>query len=231
MEKVSPGMGEPNESKIVSALRSKDRGRMRKRLARFLTGAGLLLLFYVCSQYWQMYASQRNLALEWQHQNARPENVVAGNSDALIRLTIPQINLDAVVVEGASRKSLKLGPGHMQNSAVPGSSGNAVIVAHRDTFFRHLDDLKEGDEIDLQRRGEVFRFAVTGRRVVEPTDLSALQTSTSAELTLITCYPMHYVGPAPKRLVVVARLVATGKDSGQQNSEVAQRTHHGLDVR
>jgi LPXTG-site transpeptidase (sortase) family protein len=231
MEKASPEMGEPNESKIVSAPRSKDRGRMRKRLARFLTGAGLLLLLYVCSQYLQMYASQRSLALEWQHQNARPENVVAGNTDALIRLTIPHINLDAVVVEGASRKSLKLGPGHMQNSAVPGSSGNAVIVAHRDTFFRHLDDLKEGDEIDLQRRGEVFRFAVTGRRVVEPTDLSALQSSTSAELTLITCYPMHYVGPAPKRLVVVARLVATGKDSGQQNSEVAQRTHRGLDVR
>jgi sortase A len=169
----------------------------------------------VSSQYWQMYAGQRKLALEWRQQNARPAGVIAGDSDALVRLTIAKINLDAVVVEGTSRKSLKLGPGHMQNSAVPGSSGNAVIVAHRDTFFRHLDELKLGDEIDLWRRGEMFRFAVTGRRVVEPTDLSALQKSPATQLTLITCYPTHYVGPAPKRLVVVARQMATLKTAGE----------------
>jgi sortase (surface protein transpeptidase) len=85
---------------------------MRQRLAIFLTGAGLLLLLYVFSQYWQMYAGQRKLAREWQQQNARPENIPASNSDPLIRLTIAKINLDAVVVEGTSRKSLKLGPGH-----------------------------------------------------------------------------------------------------------------------
>src|ERR1019366_6580311 len=128
MGKVPPGMGEPNESKVVPAPWSKDRGRMRKRLARFSTGAGLLLLLYVSSQYWQMYAGQRKLALEWQQQKARPENITASDDDALARLTIAKINLDAVVVEGTSRKSLKLGPGHLQNSAVPGSSGNAVIV-------------------------------------------------------------------------------------------------------
>jgi sortase (surface protein transpeptidase) len=67
------------------------------------------------------------------------------------QLTVAKINLDAVVVEGTSRKSLKLGPGHLENSAIPGSSGNSVIVAHRDTSFRHLDELREGDEIDLRR--------------------------------------------------------------------------------
>jgi sortase A len=47
-----------------------------------------------------------------------------------------------VIVEGTSRKSLKLGPGYMEDSALPGYSGNSVIVAHRDTFFRHLDELQ-----------------------------------------------------------------------------------------
>jgi sortase A len=215
MEKAFPGVGELNESKVVLAPLSKDRGRMRQRLALFLTGAGLLLLLYVFSQYWQMYAGQRRLALEWQRQSARPENIPASDSDPLVRLTIAKINLDAVVVEGTSRKSLKLGPGHVENSALPGSSGNSVIVAHRDTFFRHLDELREGDEIDLQRRREVFRFEVTGRRVVQPTDLSALRPSSSEQLTLITCYPMHYIGPAPKRLVVVARRIATLKTAGE----------------
>jgi sortase A len=158
-----------------------------------------------------MYAAQRKLTLEWQRQNTKPENVVVNNSDALVRLTIAKINLNAVIVEGTSRKSLKLGPGHMNGSAVPGYSGNSVIVAHRDTFFRHLDELQEGDEIDLRRQGELYRFEVTRRRVVEPTDLSALRQSPTTQLTLITCFPPHYVGSAPKRLVVVARLIATPK--------------------
>jgi hypothetical protein len=38
------------------------------------------------------------------------------------QITIAKINLDAVIVEGTSRKSLKLGPGHVQDSAPLGSS-------------------------------------------------------------------------------------------------------------
>jgi LPXTG-site transpeptidase (sortase) family protein len=215
MEKAFPGMGELNESKVVRATMSKNRGRLRQRFALFLAGAGLLLLLYVSSQYWQMYAGQRKLAVEWQRQSTRPETILASDPNQLVRLTIAKINLDAVVVEGTSRKSLKLGPGHMEKSALPGSSGNAVIVAHRDTFFRHLDELRDGDEIDLRRRGEVYRFEVAGRRVVEPADLSALRKSPSAQLTLITCYPTHYIGPAPKRLVVVARWISTRKNAGE----------------
>jgi len=211
MEKAFPAVGELKESKVARVPLSKHRGRVWQRLALFLSGLGLLLLIYVSCQYWQMYAAQRKLTLEWQRQNTKPENVVVNNSDALVRLTIAKINLNAVIVEGTSRKSLKLGPGHMNGSAVPGYSGNSVIVAHRDTFFRHLDELQEGDEIDLRRQGELYRFEVTRRRVVEPTDLSALRQSPTTQLTLITCFPPHYVGSAPKRLVVVARLIATPK--------------------
>jgi LPXTG-site transpeptidase (sortase) family protein len=215
MERAISGVGELNESKVVLVPLSKYRGRVRQQLALFSIGVGLLLLLYVSYQYGQMYAAQRKLARKWQQQNARPANIVGSNGDTLVRLTIAKIKLDAVIVEGTSRKSLKLGPGHMQDSALPGYSGNSVIVAHRDTFFRHLDELQEGDEIYLRRQGEVYRFEVTGRHVVEPTDLSALRQSPSAQLTLITCYPTHYIGPAPKRLVVVARLIAPPKTAGE----------------
>ena len=215
MDRAFPEVGELNESRVVLAPPAKHRGSMRQRLALFLTGSGLLLLLYVSSQYWQMYTVQRRLAAEWQRQSTAPANIASRDGNALVRLTIARINLDAVIVEGTSRKSLKLGPGHVEDSALPGSSGNSVIVAHRDTFFRHLDELREGDEIDLRRRSEVYRFEVTGRRLVEPTDLSALRQSTSAQLTLITCYPTHYVGPAPKRLVVVARQITALKTAGE----------------
>jgi LPXTG-site transpeptidase (sortase) family protein len=216
MEGAFPRVGELSESKVVLAHSSKRQDRMRQWFAFFLAGCGLLLLLYVSCQYWLMYSGQKKLALEWHQENAWPASMLSSDGDALVRLTITKIKLDAVIVEGTSHKSLKLGPGHMRRSALLGSSGNVVVVAHRDTFFRHLDELREGDEVDLRRRGEVYRFEVTGRRVVEPTDLSALRQSSSAQLTLITCYPTHYVGPAPKRLVVVARWIATQKTAGEQ---------------
>jgi len=206
------GLGELNESQVALEALTKHRARLRRRLALFLIGVGLLLLLYVSAQYVQMYAGQRRLALEWKEQNAPSATVPRDDREALTRLTIAKIKLDAVIVEGTSRKSLKLGPGHMEHSVLPGYSGNSVIVAHRDTFFRHLDELQKGDEIDLRRQGELYRFEVTGRHIVEPTDLSSLSHSTSAQLTLITCYPTHYIGPAPKRLVVVARLTAADPD-------------------
>jgi LPXTG-site transpeptidase (sortase) family protein len=209
MEEAFLGMGELNESKVVLAPLSETRGFVRHQLALLLASVGVLLLLYVSCQYWQMYAGQRKLLLEWRQQNERPASTAGNDGDSLARLTIAEINLDAVIVEGTSNKSLKLGPGHLEKSVLPGLSGNSVIVAHRDTFFRHLDELQEGNEIDLRRQGLVYRFEVTGRRIVEPTDLSALRQSPSAQLTLITCYPTHYVGPAPKRLVVVARLIST----------------------
>jgi LPXTG-site transpeptidase (sortase) family protein len=226
MENAFSGLGEPHESKAALGAWSKQallkqalpklRACLRQRLALFLTCAGILLLLYVFSQYAQMYVGQRTLASEWRQQNAQPAGASSNNAgdagDALTRLTIARIQLDAVIVEGTSHQALKLGPGHMEHSALPGSSGNSVIAAHRDTFFRHLDELQQGDEIDVRRQRKVYRFEVTGRQIVEPTDLSVLRQSASAELTLITCYPPHYVGPAPKRLVVVARLMAAGPD-------------------
>jgi sortase A len=205
MEREIPGAGESNAVRVP---KTKYRG-MRRRLAFLFTAAGVLLLLYVSSQYWQMYAAQKTLAQEWQQQNARPAGNSASDNDSLVRLTIAKINLDAVIVEGTSHRSLKLGPGHLAGSALPGKSGNSVIVAHRDTFFRHLDELQEGDEINLRRQGEVYRFEVVGRRIVTPTEVSVLRPSPSTQLTLITCYPTHYVGPAPNRLVVVARLMAS----------------------
>ena len=105
-----------------------------------------------------------------------------------------------------SHRALTLGPGHLQYSAIPGDVGNSVIAGHRDTFFRHISELKTGDDIYVERRGRQFHYVVTGKRVVQPSDLSVLDSSSEARLTLITCYPVYYIGPAPERLVIVATL-------------------------
>jgi sortase A len=209
-----PTVGDPRFRNLIVPVFGNLFGHLNRRalsLVLVIVGAGLL--GYVASQYWFMYRTQRSLEAEWERQAASA--TVAGQGAgqvarrALTRLLIPKINLDAIVLEGASRKELSLGPGHITNTALPGETGNSVITGHRDTFFRHIFELGKGDEIDLQRNGQVFRYRVTDKKIVNPDDVSVLNRTSDAQLTLITCYPIYYVGPAPKRLVVFSKLASS----------------------
>lgn len=181
-------------------------GKLRRYLPFVAMAAGLAILLYVASQYWMMYAGQRRLAREWERQQAGNAQQATVVDDGLTRIFIPRINLSAVIVEGTNHKSLLLGPGHIKGTPSPGDVGNAVITGHRDTFFRHIYELDKGDIVIVQRSGRMFNYEVTGKEIVRSTDVSVLNASPDARLTLITCYPTYYIGPAPKRLVVFTRL-------------------------
>lgn len=190
----------------------------RQWISLILIVLGCGLLGYVGGQYWYMMYAQRRLEAAWQAQSAKTpgENgssaiaTAAGSGQSLTRLLIPKINLEAIVVEGTDHRQLIAGPGHLTETATPGDAGNAVITAHRDTFFRHIYELEKGDEINVQRDGRVYRYEVTGKKVVQPTDLSVIRPTPDAQLTLITCYPIYYIGPAPDRLVVFSKLSTPG---------------------
>ena len=197
-----------------------------------LIAAGAVLLLYVASQYARMYVEQRRLAEQFQEQQhlaaagsqGSPRKISA--EETLTRLYVPAIKLDAVVVDGTSRHELLLGPGHMKQTPAPGEIGNSVITAHRDTFFRHIYELHKGDLIVVQRDGTEYHYEVIGKRVVQPDDLSVVKATPDAELTLITCYPTYYIGPAPERLVVFSKLAsdspATPAKPPQQASTVGE---------
>ena len=196
----------------------------RKTISLVLVIAGLGLLGYVGSAYWEMYRSQQRLEAEWERQAAgvsAPGRATISPDQMLTRVIIPKIGMDAIVVEGASRKDLSEGPGHMRQTAMPGEPGNAVITAHRDTFFRHIYELMKGDQILVRRSGRVFTYEVTSKRIVMPDDVSVIKPTSDAQLTLITCYPTYYIGPAPKRLVVFSKLVDSS-DYGQPSKQAAQ---------
>lgn len=192
-----------------------DFSKLKRYLPYALMVIGAVLLVYVTVQYATMYSEQRRLAKEWERQN---DPVVSATTptalhDGLTKVTIPKINLDAVVVEGTNRKQLLLGPGHMKETAEPGELGNVVITAHRDTFFRHIYELNKGDNIEIRRNGKLFTYEVTGKKVVNPDDLSVIRQGKDKRLTLITCYPTYFIGPAPERLVVFSKLVEKGEDA------------------
>jgi sortase A len=200
----------------------------RKVVSLTLVVIGLVLLGYVGSEYWGMYRSQKNLEAAWTEQaaalsaaNQASQQRIAPEQ-MLTRLTVSKIGIDAIVVEGASRKELSEGPGHMQQTAEPGETGNAVITGHRDTFFRHIHELTKGDHVQVQRNGRNFIYEVTSKRIVMPEDISVINPTNDQQLTLITCYPTYYIGPAPKRLVVFSKLVESDGQPVNQTAQSAQ---------
>ncbi len=200
------------------------KGFSRRHLSLVLTVVGVFLLGFVGSEYYGMYREQKRLTTEWEQQNAPVKpGETRPIADGLTRVEIPKISLDAMVLEGASRKQLKLGPGRITTSALPGQIGNSVITAHRDTFFRKIYELTQGDEILIRRNGEVFRYRVTGKKIVDPSDVSVLRPTKDAQLTLITCYPTYFIGPAPERLVIFSKL-QTDADKDSAANTVTQTT-------
>ena len=128
----------------------------------------------------------------------------AKEGDVLGRIDIPRLGVSVAVLQGTRSRTLRLGVGHIAGTPLPGETGNSGIAGHRDTFFRELKDIRENDEIDLQTAMGLFRYEVDWVKLVDPYDLSVLAPSTESALTLVTCYPFYFVGPAPERFVVHA---------------------------
>jgi sortase A len=126
--------------------------------------------------------------------------------DVVGRLEIPRLSLSTVVFEGADAEVLERGAGHLPGSALPGDRGNTVLAAHRDTFFRSLRGIRVGDVVKVHRPPKDSIYVVQSARVVEPDEVDVLKPTKDPALTLITCYPFRFIGPAPERFVVRAVL-------------------------
>lgn len=132
----------------------------------------------------------------------RPATLVDGAPVA--RLVIPRIDLDEIVLEGVDGEDLNAAPGHLPGTALPGDRGNSVISAHRDRQFNHLDAVEVGDTISTESGGGRADWVVVSTRVVDK-NAPALFHTADATLTLTTCWPIRYIGPAPERLIVTAK--------------------------
>ena len=176
----------------------------------FITGA--LALGYVGftlldARHYQVSAKRSlegQIHREKEHHESQPKAALK-TGDVLGRVDIPRLGISVAVLEGTSSRTLRLGAGHIEGTPLPGDIGNIGIAGHRDTFFRELKDVRENDEIQLQTATALFHYEVDWVRVVDPDDITVLEPSAQeSTLTLVTCYPFHFVGSAPKRFVVRA---------------------------
>ncbi len=159
---------------------------------------------------------------------ARPERKQPEiTSGVLGRVSIPRLHIAAMVEEGDDDGTLSAAVGHIPGTALPGNAGNVGLAGHRDTFFARVKELRRGDEIDFETRSAVFKYRVEQLVVVDPKNTSVLKGSGENRLTLVTCYPFHYIGPAPKRFIVQARQMSeSAKVFGDANRSLASRAQN-----
>lgn len=120
-------------------------------------------------------------------------------------LEIKKINIVAPIVEGVSEENLKYSIGHFENSSLPGEKGNCVLGAHNNVYgsiFENLNQLKDGDIIELNYKGRLYKYEVFMKKVIEPTDFTLLENGEGKEITLVTC-----TNRAKNRLIVKGNLI------------------------
>jgi sortase A len=140
---------------------------------------------------------------------ARTERRTVKHGHALGRIKIPRIGASFVVVQGTGTSDLQKGPGHYPDTPLPGLQGTIGIAGHRTTYlapFRHIDNLKPGDSIELEMPYGLFTYKVQRTRIVKPSAVWITQPVGYPRLVLSACHPLY---SASHRIVVFARLTST----------------------
>jgi sortase A len=139
---------------------------------------------------------------------ARRFRLASHDGDAIARIDVPRLGLDAVVVNGTEVGDLRRGPGRHLESFMPGERKLVYIAGHRTTYaapFSHIDELRSGDTISLKLPYASFVYRITGHRIVDDNDLSVLESHGHEELVLQACHPRFF---ASHRYLVYAQPVS-----------------------
>lgn len=121
-------------------------------------------------------------------------------------IEIPRVSLAATIRHGDDAGVLARAVGRIPGTSWQPAHGNIGLAAHRDTLFSPLAKVRMGDIVRLRTADGTTEYRVTDIRIVEPSDVWVLDRSVRPVLTLVTCYPFTFIGPAPQRYIVRAEL-------------------------
>ncbi|HYR85979.1 MAG TPA: class D sortase [Terriglobia bacterium] len=167
----------------------------------------LILVGLVCLGLWGFFTVQARWeqeALQEELYRSKPASTpsvtkrVLKEGDLFGRLEVPRLNMSVMVMEGIASKTLRLGAGHIPGTAMG-------IAAHRDSFFRPLSKIQKDDVIRFTSLDGSKEYRVISTKIVGPKETDVLESEPKDSITLVTCYPFYYIGPAPKRFIVQAK--------------------------
>lgn len=137
-------------------------------------------------------------------------------------LIVPKIGVNAAVIPavnptkpGEYLPALQKGIAHSSLSYFPDEDGTVYLFSHSTNYdwfvgdlnavFYLLKNLEEKDTIVIYYKGSSYRYEITGKQVVKPTEVSYLAPQAGAKrLILQTCWPP---GSVTERLLIFADLV------------------------
>lgn len=103
-------------------------------------------------------------------------------------LSIPSINLNVKIFEGANSNGMAKGVGHFAETSI--WAGNVCLAGHNrgvNTYFGKIHTLKEGDVINLTTKLGTRSYGVTSVEKISASDTSATASSSDNRITLYTC--------------------------------------------
>lgn len=196
-----------------------------KKIAYIIMLIGALLVTYNGYQYWK--ANQviikdkqlaRSISNDWyntkKHEGLREgvkSNILKrfGKGEKIGQLFIPKLGYISPIVLGTDDESLKGGVGLYEGygTVKPGETGHVVLSGHRDTVFRGLDQLKQGDKVYVVYNNKKFTYQIRKYWRTNPDDRTVIVPISQPVLTLTTCYPFDYIGDAPERYIIRSELI------------------------
>ena len=191
-------------------------------MARHKLAGRWVVACLLCLGFWQLGAGAYVPAKAWLAQElmqrawlraaggvAQPVPWPWADTWPVARLTADKAAADLIVLSGGSGRTLAFGPGHLDGSALPGETGNAVIAGHRDTHFRFLNDVEAGDLLRIElSSGRRHVYRVIGTDVVDARRGSLVLDTDTPMLTLVTCYPFEArQAGGPLRFIVTATML------------------------
>lgn len=189
--------------------------RWLRRASWVFLGAGALLAGYIAVLIGYQNIQQSHLSDAWSHDHSGIADVSLAaqgpihhahlaDGQAVAKLSIPSIDFNAIVAEGADRGILTGGPGHDNRTDYPGEGGT-VLISNHNGFSMSWNDIHTGDMITVEMPYGRYRYRVTGREIVPGDDTGVLARTRSGEtLLLSTCWPLWQGALAGERLVFEA---------------------------
>lgn len=129
--------------------------------------------------------------------------------ESIGNLRLPAINQVLPIVHGTDEDELSRGIGHFAGSVLPGEKDNSVLSGHRDTVFRELGQLEITDQLIVDTAAGTFTYEIREIKIVPKDDKSIITPTSTAVLTVTTCYPFNFIGSAPDRYILIADLVSS----------------------
>lgn len=144
--------------------------------------------------------------------NVEKQQVDFQLGDQMATLVIPSIDLVFDVFLGTDDDVLAKGVGMYQSdlTTTPDIGGHTVLSGHRDSVFSPVGELENGESLYVRYQGMDYHYEIEKTWITDAEDRSVIVEKDEPTLTLSTCYPFRFVGSAPDRYIVEAKLVDQG---------------------